>query len=101
MAQEPAGGRPIIEPPLSFKAIQRGCQGTMTNLKARNHKVEGRKKAETRILISPGSLRLQDPKYLRRYGRAVSVPESATLKDRAATGPGFRLRTSFRPDPKS
>ena len=76
------------------------CQGTMTNLKARNHKVEGRKKTGTRILISLGSLRLQDPKYLRRYGRVVSVPESATLEDRAATASGFGLRTSaFGPPP--
>ena len=71
----------------------------MTNLKARNPKVEGRKKAETRIPISLGSSRLLDPKDLRRYGVAVCVPESAALEDRAVTASGFGLLSAFGPQP--
>ena len=66
----------------------------MNNLKARNPKVEGRKKAETRIPKSPARSWLQDPKDLRRYDVAVPAPEGAALEVRMVTASDFGLRAS-------
>jgi hypothetical protein len=67
----------------------------MNNLKARNPKIEGRKKAETRIPKSPARSWLKDPKDLWRYGVAVPVPEGAALEVRMVTASDFGLRPSF------